>query len=40
MNGQIWEECECGKIPVCSQCFRCKIHCECEDNEIEKEGKN
>lgn len=29
MNGQLWQECNCGAEPVCCDCERCKKHCTC-----------
>lgn len=29
MNGQLWQECRCGREPVCACCERCDRHCTC-----------
>jgi len=28
-SGQLWENCSCGKEPVCVNCFKCGAHCKC-----------
>ena len=29
MNGQLWQECYCGREPVCATCEKCRKHCIC-----------
>lgn len=29
MRGQLWQECSCGKEPVCVMCMKCSKHCTC-----------
>lgn len=29
MKGQLWQECYCGKEPVCCNCEKCIKHCKC-----------
>lgn len=29
MKGQLWQECFCGKEPVCCTCEKCSRHCKC-----------
>ena len=29
MKGQLWQECRCGREPVCIDCERCERHCRC-----------
>jgi len=30
MRGQLWQECFCGKDPVCVDCEKCSKHCKCD----------
>jgi hypothetical protein len=36
MNGQLWQECRCGREPVCVTCEKCSKHCQCGKPEIHK----
>ena len=29
MEGQLWQECKCGREPVCAMCEKCEKHCTC-----------
>ncbi len=36
MNGQLWQECSCGKEPVCCDCEKCARHCRCGNPQEHK----
>uniref|UniRef100_A0A6M3IYH9 Uncharacterized protein n=1 Tax=viral metagenome TaxID=1070528 RepID=A0A6M3IYH9_9ZZZZ len=36
MKGQLWQECRCGREPVCTACEKCEKHCTCGKPQIHK----
>ena len=34
MKGQLWQECRCGREPVCCDCEQCSKHCGCGQPEL------
>ena len=34
MQGQLWQECFCGREPVCCTCEKCQKHCRCGEVKV------
>ena len=40
MDGQLWQDCDCGREPVCCNCLKCSICCDCDDDDDGSEQLN